>query len=113
MRLPPGAPPGTTSPRLTKKTVELFTVLGSMAPSKGISSRVCALKPSSRFMTSMSSQSDGLTLQSGFGRLTRSAVFWPESETVKKSLGNGDWCIPDTLNSGVTDGVGGGGLELL
>jgi hypothetical protein len=64
-------------------------------------------------MTSMSSQSDGLALQSGLGRLTRNAVFCPESETVKKSLGNGDCRIPDTLKSGVTDGVGGGGWELL
>ncbi len=59
----------------------------------------------------MSWQSDGLALQSGFGRFTRNPVFWPESATVKKSLGNGDCCIPVIWNCGAT-GLTGGGVEL-
>ena len=66
-----------------------------------------------RSMTATSWQSDGLVLQSGSGRFTRNVVFWPASATVKKSLGNGDCCIADTLNRGATDGVGGGGGEPL
>ncbi len=37
----------------------------------------------------MSAQSDGRTLQSGFGSRTRRNVFWEKSSRVKRSLGNG------------------------
>jgi hypothetical protein len=40
-------------------------------------------------ITSRSTQSEGRTVQSGLGKLTRNLVLWLGSETVKRSLGKG------------------------
>ena len=72
-----------------RKTEELETLFGSIAPVKGIEIRGWTLKPSSVFSTSMSAQSDGRTAQSGFGRLTRTPVGCDQSGAVQRSLGYG------------------------
>ena len=77
------------SRRLRRKTFELLTLAGSIAPVNGIEIRGCTLKPSSVLRTSMSAQSDGRTAQSGFGRLTRSPVFCDQSNVVQRLLGKG------------------------
>jgi len=77
------------SPRLKKKTLELFTVATLIAPENGMDTRGCKLKPSSVLSTSMSAQSEGRTRQSGLGRRTRTPVLWLGSSTVKRSVGNG------------------------
>src|SRR5882762_1621269 len=88
-------------PRIfTRKTVWLLTVLGSMAPSNGIESRVCGLNPSSWFKSVISAQSEGLVPQFGNGRFTCSPVIWWWSNWVNRSLGNGDWVVESRLNSG-------------
>src|SRR5436309_1201627 len=51
--------PPRASPRLRRKTVALFTVVGSIGPVKGIASRGRRLKPSSVLSTAMSAQSLG------------------------------------------------------
>jgi hypothetical protein len=70
------------SPRLTRKTVSLLTVAGSMSPVNGTVIRGCVEKPSSPLMTSMSWQSLTRTAQSGLGSWTRRSVFWVPSNTV-------------------------------
>src|SRR5262245_4854272 len=78
------------SPRLTRNTLELFTLSGSIAPLNGMLSRGCRLKPSSVLMTSMSWQSESWVTQSaGLGRFTRRSVRWLTSGLVNTSLGNG------------------------
>ncbi len=72
-----------------RKTDELETLAGSIAPVKGIEIRGWTLKPSSVLRTSMSAQSDGRATQSGFGRSTRSPVGCDQSTAVQRSLGNG------------------------
>jgi len=60
---------------LTRNTVLLLTVDGSMSPVKGTVIRGCVEKPSSVLMTSMSWQSLTRTAQSGRGKATRRKVF--------------------------------------
>src|SRR5213593_2559467 len=86
---PADAPPGRAPPRLTRNTVSLLTVSTSIGPLNGMERRGWRLKPSSVSMTSRSWQSDTWTAQSGFGRFTRSQVFWLSSGIVKRSEGNG------------------------
>jgi hypothetical protein len=83
-------------------TVWLLTVDTSIGPEKGIDRRGCRLKPSSVLMTSMSAQSDGRAPQFGFGRFTRSPVFWSSSLTVKRSLGNGEPVVDERSKSAST-----------
>jgi hypothetical protein len=61
-------------PMRRMKTVWLVTVLGSMAPSKGIEIRGSVLKPSSWLSSATSRQSDGCVAQFGDGRFTRRFV---------------------------------------
>ena len=77
------------SPKLTRNTVLLLTLVTSMSPSNGTVMRGCVEKPSSVLMTSMSWQSLTRTAQSGFGRLTRLNVACELSRTLKRSVGNG------------------------
>src|SRR5207244_13651851 len=82
-------PPPRVSPRLTKKTLLLFTVATSMAPENDTEMRGCRLKPSSVLSTSMSAQSFGRAAQFGLGRATRTPELWLGSATVNTSLANG------------------------
>ena len=67
---------------LIRKTDELETLLGSIAPVKGIEIRGWTLNPSSVSRTVTSAQSLGRVVRSGFGRSTRSPVTCDESGTV-------------------------------
>src|SRR5256885_10924080 len=78
-----------------RNTVSLLTVFTSIAPVKGTVMRGCTLKPSSVLRTSMSAQSDGRALQSGFGRGPRRNVFLEKSGRVKRSLGDGPLSVLD------------------
>src|SRR5947209_7348428 len=89
-------------PILTRKTVWLLTVLGSIAPSNGMVRRGWVLKPSNWLSRAVSRQSEGLVAQFGNGRFTRKLVFCPGSNTVKRSLGKGDCVVEFTLNNACT-----------
>ena len=83
------SPPGSVSPKLTRKTVLLLTVVRSIGPSKGMDKRGCRLNPSSVLSTWVSSLSERCVLGSGSGKFTRRPVFCVSSATVNQSLGNG------------------------
>src|SRR5690349_20273210 len=84
----------------TRNTVLLLTVLTSIAPSKGMERRACGLNPSSWFTSVRSAQSEGFVPQLGSGTFTRKPVRCCESNTVKRSLGNGDVVVDCRLKSG-------------
>src|SRR5262245_35006265 len=79
-----------------------------MGPLKGTESLGWRLKPSSSLSKSMCWQSDVRVVQSGFGRLTRSPVFWLASPTVKRSDGNGLPAGSDRSNIGRTPAAAAG-----
>src|SRR5262245_27063217 len=85
---PGGSPPGTTSPRLTRKMVLLVTVERSSGPSNGIDSRGNRLNPSSSSRTA-TSQQFGLAQLAASGSATLSPVIWSALGIVNRSLGNG------------------------
>src|SRR5262245_51201707 len=89
---PPGSPPDSVLPRLTRNTLPLVTLATSIGPSKGIESRGWRLKLSSSLITSRSAQSDGRAAQFGLRRLILSPVLFAGSSTVNRSLGNGPPC---------------------
>src|ERR1051326_8200562 len=86
--------------RVIRKTVLLFTVLTSMAPSNGMERRGCRLKPSSWFTSVRSAQSEGLVAQLGSGTFTRKPVSCCESKAVNRSLRKGDCVVDCKLKSG-------------
>src|SRR4051812_24856968 len=74
-------------PTRQRNTVELETVDTSIGPLNGTEMRGWTLKPSSRFSTARSAQSDGV--QPAVGRLTRRLVVCVASKTVCRLDGNG------------------------
>ena len=69
--------------------VLLLTVAGSMSPVNGTVIRGCVEKPSSVLITSMSGTVADAHAAVGLGQVTRRKVLLVQSNTVKRSLGNG------------------------